>query len=89
MSTRSPRTLVDDQKKEHIGSKRPSKRNRPKQLRIQNVTTYDMENTNDTNKERNLFLANKTLVVPWGTERMLQRSRGTGKLLYIDQHILN
>ena len=27
--------------------------------------------------------------VPWGTERELQVTRGTGELLHIDQHILN
>ena len=32
-----------------------------------------MENTNGTKNGRDLFLVNKPLIVPWGTERMLQR----------------
>ena len=36
------------------------------------MITYDVENTNGTNKGRYLFLANKPLIIPGGTERMLQ-----------------
>ena len=32
-----------------------------------------MENTNSTNKRNDLLLTNKPRIVPWGTERMLQR----------------
>ena len=37
------------------------------------MPTYDVENTYSTNKGSDLFLANKLRIVPWGTERMLQR----------------
>ena len=36
-------------------------------------STNDVENINTTNKGRNLLLANKPRIVPWRTERMLQR----------------
>ena len=42
--------------------------------------TDDVENINSTNKGRDLLLANKPQIVPWKTERMLQR---------IQNHILN
>ena len=45
----------------------------PKNLQTHNVPTYDMENTNGTNKGRDLLLANKPWIVPQGTERMPQR----------------
>ena len=44
------------------------------------MPTYDVENINGTNKERDLFLANKPWIVPWWIERMqqtLQRPRRT------------
>ena len=47
------------------------------------MPTYDVENTNDTNKGRDLLHTNYPWIVPRGTERM------TGKLLYIEQYILN
>ena len=37
------------------------------------ITCYDVENTHGTNKGRDLFLANKPRIVPWGTEWMLQK----------------
>ena len=43
------------------------------------------ENTSGTNKGRYLLLDNKL----WERERLRQKSRGTGELLYIDQHIFN
>ena len=48
-----------------------------------------MENLNSTKKGRDLLFTNKPWIVPWGTKRMPQRSRGTAELLYIEQHILN
>ena len=48
-----------------------------------------MKNINSTNKGRNVLLCNKPQFVSWWTERMLQRTRDTAELLYIDQHILN
>ena len=49
---------MDDQRKDHIDPKRPLQRNRSKQLHIQKVPNYDVENTNCTNKERDLRFPN-------------------------------
>ena len=65
--------IMDDQRKDHIDTKGPKKRNCPKQLPIHNLPTDDVENINSTNKGRDLLLANKPWFVPWRTERMLQR----------------
>ena len=46
-----------------------------------------MENTNNTNKRRDLQLSDKPWIFPWQTERMLQRIQR--QKLYLDQHILN
>ena len=46
---------MDVQRKDHIVSKRPSNGNCYKQLQTHNVPTYDVENTNGTNKERSIF----------------------------------
>ena len=89
MRTNSTRTRVNDHRKEYIDTKGPKQRNRHKQLQTHNLPTNDVENINSTNKGRDLLLANKPRIVPWRTERMLQRSIGTVELLYIDQHILN
>ena len=48
-------------------------RNRPKQLQTHNLPTNDVENINSTNKGRDLLLSKKPRIVPWRTERMLQR----------------
>ena len=42
-----------------IDPKRPSQMNRPKHLQTHNVPTSNVENTNCTNKGRDLWLANK------------------------------
>ena len=59
MPTRTIRTRMDDQRKEHMEQKRPSQMNCRKQLQADRVFTYDVENTNDTNKGRDLLFANK------------------------------
>ena len=64
---------MDNQRKDNIDPKRPSQKDRPQQLPTYNVPTYDVENTNSTNKWRDLLLADKLQIVPWRTERMLQR----------------
>ena len=64
---------MDDQKKDHADSERPSQRNHPKQLRTHNVPTYDVKNTHGANKGRDLRLADKPWIIPRGTERILQR----------------
>ena len=53
--------------------KDPSKRNCSKQLQTDNLSTNDVENTNSTNKGKDLQLTNKPWIVPWRTERMPQR----------------
>ena len=73
MPTNSTHTRVDDQRKDDIDTKGPKQRNRPKQLQTHNLLTNDVENINSTNKGRDLPLANKPQIVPWRTERMLQR----------------
>ena len=64
---------MDDQKKDHIDPEGPNQRNRPKQLQTHNLTTDDMENINSINKGRDLLLTNKPRIIPWETERILQR----------------
>ena len=53
--------------------KDPAQRNRLKPLMTNNLPTDDVENINSTNKGRDLLLANKLWIVPWGTERMPQK----------------
>ena len=64
---------MDDQKKDHIDPKGPTQVNHPKQLQTHDLFTDDVENINSTNKGRDLVLANKSWIVSWGTERMLQK----------------
>ena len=62
MSTRSTRTRIDDPppKRTTLIQKDPCKGIAPNNKKINNVPTYDVENTNGTNKGRNLFLAYHT-----------------------------
>ena len=53
--------------------KGPKQMSRPKQLQTHNLPTDDVENINSTNKGRDLLLANKPRIVPWGTKWMPQR----------------
>ena len=69
--TRSTRTQMDDQRKDHIDPEGPTQRNHLKQLQTHNLLTDDVETINS--KGRDLLLANKPQIVLWGTERMLQR----------------
>ena len=73
MLTSCTNTWLDDQRKDHIDLKGPKQRKCSKQLQIHNLSTDDVENINSTNKRRNLLLANKPQIIPWGTERMPQR----------------
>ena len=45
-----------------------------------NLPTNDVENTNSTNKGKDLLLANKPRIIPWRTERCCKESRGTAEL---------
>ena len=64
---------MDDQRKNPIDRKEPKQGNPSKQLQTHNLPTNNVENINTTNKGRDLLLANKPRLVPWRTERMLQR----------------
>ena len=73
MPTRRASTWMDDQRKDHINPKGPKQRNCSKQLQTNNLPTNEVENTNSTNKGKDLLLTNKPRIVPWRTERVLQR----------------
>ena len=62
-----------DQRKNHTYRIRPKQKSRPEQLQTNNLPAEHMENINSTKKGRNLQLANKPQIAPWGRERMLQR----------------
>ena len=66
MPTRRSSTWLDEQRKNYINPK-------AKQLQTNNLPTNDEENTNTTNKGKDLLLANKPRIVPWRKERMPQR----------------
>ena len=77
---------MDDLRKEHPDPKRTIQRNRPKQLQ----TTYDVKNTNGTNKWKDLTLTYKAVVL--FSEKQKGCSKGfriIEERLYTDQHILN
>ena len=60
----------NNNKKNNNNSNTLPRRNHTKQLQTHNRLTYDVENTNGTNKGRDLLLANK----PWiALEKMSQR----------------
>ena len=63
------------------GSTTLIQKNRNKQLQPHKMSTYNVENTNGTNKERDLL--------HWGIVKCHRGPRDTGEPLYIDQHILN
>ena len=73
MLTRSTDTRLDDQRKDHTDPKVPKQINFSKQLQTDNLPTNDVENTNRTNKRKDLLLTNKPQIVPQRTERMPQR----------------
>ena len=64
MLTGNKRTRMDDQGKAHVDSKRLPKKNRPQQLQTYNVPSNDEENTNDTNRDGDLWFVNKPTAVP-------------------------
>ena len=75
MPTRHASTWMDDQRKDYINPKGPKQRNCSKQLQIDNLPTNDVENTYSINKGKDLIPAKKPRIVPWRTERMLQRTQ--------------
>ena len=60
---------MDDQRKDHIDPEGPTHWNRPRQLQTHNLPTDDVEKINITKKGRDLLLANKTQIVPWGNRK--------------------
>ena len=56
------------------------------QLETHKVPTYDVENTNGTNKRKYLFLTDKRRIVPRGTERITQRIQMHRTTLYWSIH---
>ena len=73
---------MNDQRKDHVDLKRPGKEPPPpkkKPLQTNNVPTYDVENTNCTNKGRDLLFANTPWIVPSGTEMMVQKIQKHGR----------
>ena len=61
---------MDDQQKDNSDPKRPPKKEPPQQLKIHNVPTDDVENTNSTSKGGDLQFTEKPRIVPWGSEKM-------------------
>ena len=73
MLTRRASTWMDDQRKDYINPKGPKQRTCSKQLQTDSLPTNDVENTNSTNKGKDLLLANKPRIVPWRTKKMPRR----------------
>ena len=73
-------TQMNDQRKTHNDPKGAKQSNHPKQLQTHNLLTDDVENINSTNKRRGWLIENKPRMVPWGTERMLQRIQRQSKV---------
>ena len=57
MPTRIRRNQMHDQRKHYVDPERLFQRNYDKQLQTHNVHTYDVGDTNGTNKGRDLRLA--------------------------------
>ena len=73
MPTRRASTWVDDKRKGYINLKGPNQKNCSKQLQTHNLPTNDVENTNSTNKGKDLLFAKKPWIVSWRTGRTPQR----------------
>ena len=72
MPTRSSRTRIDDQRRDHIDPVGPPQENCPKQIQNHNLPINEEENIYSKNKGRDLQLANKPRIVLWIIKRMLQ-----------------
>ena len=70
---RSTSNKINDQRKDHIDPKGHKQRNCSKRLQTHNLPTDDVEKINSTKKGSGLQITNEPRIVPWGTERMLQR----------------
>ena len=69
--------------------KDPRKRSRPKQLQTNIVPTYDVKIVTAQIREEIYFSLTSLGVFLEEQKGCRKRHRGTGELLYIDQHILN
>ena len=86
MPTKSTRTRMDHQRKDHIDPKLPKPRSRPKQLQTHNLPIDDVENINSTDKGRDLQLANKPRFVSWQTEKVQRNRRHSRITLHASTH---
>ena len=87
MPTSCTSTWLDDQWKDYINLKGSKQKNCSRQLQNDNLPTDIVENTNSTNKEKYLLLANKPRIIPWPTERMPHRIQRHGRItLYRSTH---
>ena len=89
MPTKSTRTRMDDQRKDHIDPEVLPQRKHLKQLQTHNTTTHDEENINSKIREEIYYSLTSCGLFPEEQKGWRKGSRGTGDLLYIDQHILN
>ena len=89
MPTKSTHTRINNQRKDQIDLKGPKQKKYTKWLQTHNLPTDDMENINNPNKRRDLLLANKPQIVPWGAERVLQRILRHSRVTLTDKLILN
>ena len=80
MPTKSKRTRMDYERKEHIDTKGPKQRNCAKQLQTHNLPTDDVENINSTNRGRYWLLANQPQIFPEEQKGCRKGSRGTAEL---------
>ena len=78
---------MDDQRKDHIDPKRPKQRNRSKQLQTCRPMMWKILTTQV--KEEIYFSLTSCGLFPEEQKGCRKGSRGTGELLYIDQHIIN
>ena len=79
--SKSIRTRIDDQRKDHIDPKGPKQKNHPKQLQTHNLPTDDVEKKLTAQISLRLFPKEQKRIPQW-----IQCHR---ELLCIDQHILN
>ena len=89
MPTRSTRTRMDDQRKDHIDPEGPTQRNRPKQLRAHNLLRMMWKILTAQIREEIYYSVTSRSLFPNEQKRCGKESKGTAELLYIDQHILS
>ena len=75
---------MNDEGVKYPDPERPTKRNHSQQLMIDNISTYDVENPNRTNK-KNIYYS---LVFLENQKGRRKGTSDTNNLQYIDLHIL-